>query len=91
MRQEENDDDGDGDEEEAENDDIFCCISLLYLLICAHCLLSVFMQPYIQIGFLKLQQLPVSDGDTAPSSSQASSTTPQGAVKTSSPAVVGKW
>ena len=50
----ENDDDGDGDEEEAENDDIFCCISLLYLLICAHCLLSVFMQPYLQIGFLKL-------------------------------------
>ena len=34
--------------------------------------------------------IPVTDGDTAPSSSQVSSTTPQGAVKTSSP-VVGKW
>ena len=34
--------------------------------------------------------IPVTDGDTAPSSSQASSTTPQGAVKTSPP-VVGKW
>ena len=34
--------------------------------------------------------IPVTDGDTAPSSSQASSATPQGAVKTSSP-VVGKW
>ena len=33
--------------------------------------------------------IPVTDGDTAPSSSQESSTTPQGAVKTSSP-VVGK-
>ena len=33
---------------------------------------------------------PVTDGDTAPSSSQVSSTTPYGAVKTSSP-VVGKW
>ena len=33
--------------------------------------------------------IPVTDGDTAPSSSQASSTTPQGAVKISSP-VVGK-
>ena len=29
--------------------------------------------------------IPVTDGDTAPSSSQASSTTPQGDVKTSSP------
>ena len=33
--------------------------------------------------------IPVTDGDTAPSSSEANSTTPQGAVKTSS--VVGKW
>ena len=33
--------------------------------------------------------VPVTDGDTAPSSSQVSSTTPQGAVKTSS-LVVGK-
>ena len=32
----------------------------------------------------------VTVGDTAPGSSQASSTTPQDAVKTSSP-VVGKW
>ena len=34
--------------------------------------------------------IPVTDGDTAPSSSQVGSTTPRGAVKTSSP-VVGKW
>ena len=35
--------------------------------------------------------IPVTDGDTAPSSSQVSSTTPQGAVKTSPSLVVGKW
>ena len=34
--------------------------------------------------------IPVTDGDTVLSSSQESSTTPQGAVKTPSP-VVGKW
>ena len=33
--------------------------------------------------------IPVTDGDTAPSSSQVSSSAPQGVVKTSSP-VVGK-
>ena len=34
--------------------------------------------------------IPVTDGDTAPSSSQASSTAPQDAVK-KPPPVLGKW